>query len=157
MGWFNLLWRQITNSAYEQADFGWINDNNKFLLKLLQIEITSTLPLVGWIWISISTLSIGIWYYYLSTLIPPQKAELIVILLLNIEFIVIYDISLIFVFIPCICLIYRHLQLPSRNYNFIDSSLADWSQNFLQTFLMSSSSYRFNCLFISSPLCGWQE
>ena len=79
LGWFYLLWRKITNSAFLRVDFGWINNNIKFSLKLVQIEITSTLPSVGWMWISICTRSIRIWYYYLSTLIHPQKAKLIVI------------------------------------------------------------------------------
>ena len=59
---------------------------------------------------------------------------------------------------PCIaiyCLLYSpdiSSERPlSKNYNVISSSLADWSLNFLPTFLMSSSSYRFNCLCISSP------
>ena len=38
-----------------RVDFGWINNNIKFSLKLVQIEITSTLPSVGWMWISICT------------------------------------------------------------------------------------------------------
>ena len=38
-----------------RVDFGWINNNIKFSLKLMQIEITSTLPSVGWMWISICT------------------------------------------------------------------------------------------------------
>ena len=38
-----------------RVDFGWINNNIKFSLKLVQIEITSTLPSVGWMWISIWT------------------------------------------------------------------------------------------------------
>ena len=55
LGWFYLLWRKITNSAFIRVDFGWINNNIKFSLKLVQIEITSTLPSVGWMWISICT------------------------------------------------------------------------------------------------------
>ena len=55
LGWFYLFWRKITNSAFIRVAFGWINSNIKFSLKLVQIEITSTLPLVSWMWISIGT------------------------------------------------------------------------------------------------------
>ena len=55
LGWFNLLWRKITNSAFIWVDFLWMDSNIKFSLKLMQIEITSTLPSVGWMWISICT------------------------------------------------------------------------------------------------------
>ena len=75
LGWFYLLWRKITNSAFIWVDFVLINNNIKFSLKLMQIEITSTLPLVRWMWISIFTP----FNYNLIFFIHPQKAELIVI------------------------------------------------------------------------------
>jgi len=53
LGWFYLFSRKINNSAFKPVDFGWINNNIKFLLKPMQIEIISTHPLVGWMWISI--------------------------------------------------------------------------------------------------------
>ena len=52
--WFYLLWRTITYSVFIRVDFGLIN-NIKFSLKLMQIEITSTLPSVGWMWNYICT------------------------------------------------------------------------------------------------------